>query len=177
MKVIDLTKPIHTGMKTYPGDPEVSVEIVHTYEENTWLLRKLVMGSHTGTHVDAFSHMDKEGETLDSILLEKFFGKARVALLNKAFPARVGLFFREEVGIGRLAEILFARPPFVGGEITESLERALLRNKIVTFTNLINLDLLPADQEFMFYGFPLKIKDGDGSPVRAVAVVEDKTDE
>ncbi|SJZ55341.1 cyclase family protein [Selenihalanaerobacter shriftii] len=82
MKVIDLTKSIHTKMQVYPGDPEVSVEVVHTYEENDWLLRKLTMGSHTGTHVDAFSHMDKEGETLDDIPLNRFCGKAQAVAID-----------------------------------------------------------------------------------------------
>ena len=172
MRVIDLTRPIQSGMEVYPGDPEVVVEVVHTYESNTWVLRKLTMGSHTGTHVDAFSHMHKDGETLEEIPLERFFGKARLVFPNQPLPARMGLIFREEVGLDRLAAILAAQPPFVGGPITAELERALLKNEIVTFTGLINVDQLPADKEFMFYGFPLRIKDGDGSPVRAVAIID-----
>ena len=65
------------------------------------------------------------------------------------------------------------KPGFVGGNITVDLERALLSNEIITYTNLVNLELLPKDKTFMFYGLPLKIKDGDGSPVRAIAIIED----
>lgn len=36
MKIIDLSAKIYDGMKVFKGDPKVSVEIVHTYEENSW---------------------------------------------------------------------------------------------------------------------------------------------
>jgi len=57
MKVIDLSLPIYYGMEVFPGDPEVNIETIHTHENEGWELRKISMGSHTGTHVDAFSHM------------------------------------------------------------------------------------------------------------------------
>lgn len=172
MKVIDLSVPIYSGMKVYPGDPEVSIEVVHTYEKKRWLLRKLRLGSHTGTHVDAFSHMDENGKTLDEIPLERFFGEAYMVDKDDSFPSKTGLIFKQAIDVEYLEKILSAKPPFVGGPISESLERALLNNGLVTFTGLIHLDLLPTDKSFMFYGFPLRIKDGDGSPVRAVAIIE-----
>ncbi|WP_254611184.1 cyclase family protein [Paenibacillus sp. JMULE4] len=61
MRVIDLSETIMDGMTVYPGDPEVKVEVVHTREEHTWELRQLTLGTHTGTHVDAFSHMHQGG--------------------------------------------------------------------------------------------------------------------
>ncbi|WP_254611185.1 hypothetical protein [Paenibacillus sp. JMULE4] len=65
-----------------------------------------------------------------------------------------------------------ANPPFVGGNLTEAVERNLLAIGILTYTNLVNLELLPYGRSFMFYGFPLKIRHGDGSPVRAVAILD-----
>lgn len=173
MKVIDLTKHLETGMKVYPGDPEVDIKIVHTYEENSWELREMKLGTHTGTHVDAFSHMHKNGKTLDDIPLTNFFGKAQVVELNKEFPQGIGLFFADEAGIEILEKIIKSRSPFVGGLINEELERALLKAEIVTYTNLINLELIPNGKIFSFIGLPLKIKQGDGSPVRAIALIEE----
>lgn len=158
-------------MDTYPGDPEVSVKIVHTYEQKNWQLRKLCMGSHTGTHVDAFSHMDAGGKSLDEIPLERFFSKTYLVEKDQPYPEGVGMLFDEEISVKYLERIVSAMPPFIGGFISEELERALLEREIITYTGLVNLDQLPKDKPFMFYGFPLKIKDGDGSPVRAVAVV------
>lgn len=173
MRVIDLSMPLQTGMSVYVGDPEVNIEKIHTYEENGWELRQLNLGTHTGTHVDAFSHMHKDMASLDQIPLKRFFGKAQVVNLSKNWPKEIGLFFTEEIGLNVLDKILTAKPNFVGGDITEELERALLKEEIVTYTNLINLEQIPPYTSFTFYGLPLKIENGDGSPVRAVAILED----
>ena len=174
MRVIDLSTPIYAGMKVFPGDPEVKIEVVHTYNENTWELRQLSMGSHTGSHVDAYSHMHKDKETLDHIPIERFFGQAQVVDDSIDWPKETGLFFIEEVGLEVFNRIIELNPKFVGGNIREELERALLGKRIITYTRLINLELIPKGETFMFYGLPLKIKSGDGSPVRAIAILEEK---
>ncbi len=46
----------------------------------------------------------------------------------------------------------------------------LLSHKLILIENLVNLISLPK-HGFTFSCFPLKIKDGDGSPVRAVGIV------
>jgi len=173
MRIIDLSQSIHTGMPVYPGDPKVSVEVDHTHEQQGWELRKISMSTHTGTHVDACSHMHIGRQSIDQIPLDRFFGKAIVVAPGAAYPIGVGLFFLNEAGIELADEILEAAPPFVGGYLTQELERRLLQQGIVTYTDLVNLDQLPPGRPFTFYGFPLKIKDGDGSPVRAVAILED----
>ncbi len=173
MKIVDLSQTIYSGMNVHPGDPKVEVARTGSYEVAGWIVRRITLGSHTGTHVDAFSHMDEDGEPLDQIPLERFFGPARLVVPGGSYPKNVGLIFYEDPGIDSLEPILSANPPFVAGTICENLERALLKKKIVTYTDLANLDQLPLDRDFMFYGFPLKIKDGDGSPVRAVAIIEE----
>ncbi len=173
MRIIDLSMPLYTGMEVFPGDPKVKIEVVHTYESKTWELRNLQLGSHTGTHVDAFSHMIQGEESIDKIPLENFMGKAQLVNINEAWPKNLGLLFAQKIGIQELETILEANPRFVGGNLTEELERELLKEKIITYTGLVHLDLLPRGRQFMFYGFPLKIRDGDGSPVRAVAVLEE----
>lgn len=174
MRVIDLTLPIADGMPVYPGDPEVKVKIDHTYESHTWELRQLSLGSHTGTHVDAPSHMHPGAATLSELPLERFFGVSRVVRMeDPVWPEGRGLFFAETVGIECLDRLTALRPRFVGGELSEDLERALLGVGLVTYTGLQNLERLPVGTDFMFYGFPLRIESGDGSPVRAVAVLED----
>ncbi|MBP3040594.1 cyclase family protein [Bacillaceae bacterium Marseille-Q3522] len=172
MKIIDLTKQIESGMSVYLGDPEVEIKVVQTIEKNTWELRELKLGTHTGTHVDAISHMHKNGKTLDEIPITSFFGKAQIADKEKDFPKGSGLFFADEVGMEVLERLLAAKPPFVGGHIDTALERALLKEEIVTYTDLIHLDLIPKGVTFTFIGLPLKIKNGDGSPVRAIALLE-----
>lgn len=173
MKVIDLSVSLYTDMDVFLGDPQVKIEVVHSYEKDTWELRNLNMGSHTGTHVDAYSHMHKGKASLDEISIERFFGHAQVVELSEELPSEIVLFFIEEVGAEHLEKIIDSNPGFVGGNITEDLERELLSREIITYTGLVNLEFIPRGKTFMFYGLPLKIKSGDGSPVRAIAIIED----
>jgi arylformamidase len=55
----------------------------------------------------------------------------------------------------------------------KEVHQVLLRpgTEIVVVEGLANLELLPA--RFTLAAFPLKIKDRDGSPIRAVAILED----
>jgi kynurenine formamidase len=52
-----------------------------------------------------------------------------------------------------------------------AIEKQLLAEGIISFEGLVNLEKLRAG--FVFYGMPLHIRDGEGSPVRAFAVVEE----
>lgn len=174
--MIDLSEPIFTGMEVYPGDPEVEIRQIHSIERGGWRLRTLSFSSHIGTHVDAFSHMDENGRTLDEIPLERFFGKAQVVAMEGEFPKKVGLVFASgKLGLDLFDKIMSAEPPFVvvssDCEFAVELERKLLQNQVITF-EATNIDKLPRNKPFMFYGFPLKIKDGDGSPIRAVAIID-----
>lgn len=172
MKIIDLSTPIYSGMPVYPGDPVVKITLEHTYEEQGWALRQMTLGSHTGTHVDAYSHMHQGKASIDQIPLERFFGRAQVVERSGEWPSGNGLFFTEEIDVDCLARLLKSDPNFVGGKLTEALERALLQAEIITYTDLVNLEQIPIGQDFTFFGFPLKIKEGDGSPVRAVAILD-----
>lgn len=172
--MVDLSQPIHAGMEVDPGDPQVRIEIDHSYGSHGWLLRRLTLGSHTGTHVDACSHMDPDGASLSETPIERFFGEAVVTEAGKKHPEGVGLLFFGEIGMGELEEILAASPRFVGGAMDEKLERELLLAGIITYTGLVNLERLPRDRSFTFFGLPLPIAEGDGSPVRAVALFEEE---
>jgi kynurenine formamidase len=46
----------------------------------------------------------------------------------------------------------------------------LLEAGIISFENLANTEKLP--RAFTFYGMPLNIKDSDGSPIRAFALLD-----
>ena len=77
-KVVDLTFPIEEGMTTFPVHWHPFVEITqlgrHGIENRE--TRKIVLGTHTGTHCDAPSHFIPGGETVDSIPPERFIGPA-----------------------------------------------------------------------------------------------------
>lgn len=171
MKIIDLSKTIENNMEQYPGDPQIEIKQIHTIPKNTWNLSTILLGSHTGTHVDAISHMVEDGESIDKMELNRFIASAYLVEKIDKFPENCGLLFDEKIDIDILPKILEANAIFVGGNISENLERELLNKNIVTYTDLINLDQLPKNEKFLFIGLPLKFKDGDGSPVRAVGIL------
>jgi len=66
MNVIDLTHPISSDMPVYfPWHPRTELEQTATYKENRCEVRRLSVGSHSGTHIDAPSHVFEGKLTLD----------------------------------------------------------------------------------------------------------------
>lgn len=175
MRIVDLSQVLHHAMEVYDGDPPVTITVARTREVDGWELRELSMGSHTGTHCDAPVHMHDGGATLEDIPLSHFCGPAvLVSSTDASYPGGgLGLLFIDHVSEAKVPSILAAAPKFVGGDLSEAAERALLAAGCVTYTDLVNLDQLPRGPTFHFYGFPLNIQKGDGSPVRAVAILSE----
>ncbi|HIH74882.1 MAG TPA: cyclase family protein [Methanosarcina sp.] len=77
-RILDITVPISPITPIFPGDPEPSIESVCTLEKDGCAVSRLTLGSHTGTHVDASSHILKDGPTIDNLNLENLMGWAVV---------------------------------------------------------------------------------------------------
>jgi len=175
VKIIDLTLPIYTGMPVYPGDAEASIEPVQDLAVHGWNMRRIGMNTHDGTHVNAPIHGVKGGKMLDDYPLASFCGRAVLYKPGMPMSSEAGVIFRDQnIDAGILKEIREARPRFVGlsseFEVDEKIEKELFQEDIILFERLAHTDELP--DEFMFYGMPLKIRSGDGSPIRAFAVVD-----
>ncbi|HCA80840.1 MAG TPA: hypothetical protein DEP53_14015 [Bacteroidetes bacterium] len=66
MKVVDLTHPISEATPVYfPWHPKTEVERTATFEANRCEVRRLSIGTHSGTHIDAPSHVYAGYPTLD----------------------------------------------------------------------------------------------------------------
>lgn len=174
MPVIDLTQSLFNGMPVFPGDPEVKITQVHHLDTEGWNLRTLFLTTHLGTHVNLPVHMVADGASLDAYDPAAFMGRAELYRPDMVFDPRVGVIFTTTNITQTIAQDLVQNPPkFVGlSEIFEfdlAIEKLLLEHKIISFENLANTALLPV--QFEFIGLPLKLQGGDGSPVRAVAVV------
>jgi|SRR3989338_7321167 len=166
MKIVDLSQILENGMPVFPGDPKVKIEEIHTLEKEGWRLKYLQLSSHIGTHADAPYHMDKNGDSLDNLPIDRFIGETMLVSIDDEFSTAVGLAFSEGIIDEKVVERLkAAKPKFVvvGSDATLDIEpeRQLLRAEIITITDLVNMDRLPKNKPFMFYGVPLKIKDGD----------------
>lgn len=77
-RIIDITVPISYSTPIFPGDPEPSIESACTIEKDGCAVSRLIFGSHTGTHVDAPSHILKDGLAVDNLNLENLMGQAVV---------------------------------------------------------------------------------------------------
>ena len=79
MLIIDITTPILSGMRNWPGDPEVSLEPVLSLAAGDGAnVSRLSLGTHTATHVDAPSHLLQGGETADQVDPSALVGPCRV---------------------------------------------------------------------------------------------------
>ncbi|KZN26080.1 cyclase [Haladaptatus sp. R4] len=74
----DCTHPLTSATTVYPGDPRVECTPHATHEEDGYRVTSLELGTHSGTHVDAPSHTESDGRTLDSFSIETFAFDARL---------------------------------------------------------------------------------------------------
>ena len=84
MKIIDLSQEIYPGMPVFNGHPQVTMRpaVTHVMRDgiensNTIspVVHELVLGEHTGTHVDAINHFARihYGKSIDTMPLETFY--------------------------------------------------------------------------------------------------------
>jgi kynurenine formamidase len=100
-RIIDLTFSIKNGMTTFPTywHPTVEITVLGHHRSENRETRKIIVGTHTGTHCDAPRHFIPDGMTLDNLPLEVLIGPAFVADFSKAPPFR-------EIGIKDLEQQL-----------------------------------------------------------------------
>lgn len=75
----DISAPLHPNFPTWPGDPPLVIEVTLDCAcGDAATVRRLTLGSHTGTHVDMPAHFLPDGATLDDLDLERLSGAAWV---------------------------------------------------------------------------------------------------
>ncbi|MDR4502946.1 MAG: cyclase family protein [Nitrospirales bacterium] len=106
MKVLDITLPLSLKTLTYPGDLPPTINKERDIEKGDELTAThLSMNCHVGTHVDAPAHFLGDGETLDELRLERFYGPAVVyELLDRKAITRKDV---ESLHIRERCHILF----------------------------------------------------------------------
>jgi arylformamidase len=76
--IIDISLPIGPEMPIWPGDPRPQLTPVTSLEAEGVQVSQLVLGTHTGTHLDAPRHFIPAGRTIDQLDLGALLGLCRV---------------------------------------------------------------------------------------------------
>ncbi len=96
MKVLDLTHPISGDLPVYfPWHPKTELEQTATYRDNKCEVRRLTVGTHSGTHIDAPSHVLEGQPTLDQYDPSLWYIDVQVLDFTPRMPSKA--ITREEI--------------------------------------------------------------------------------
>lgn len=217
MKITDLTMTIEEGMITFPVPWHPFVEITQMgrleYEKRE--TRKITLGTHTGTHMDAPRHFVVGGQTVDKVPLEQLCGMATildfthlptfheitkdeiVEKLAGKTPERVVLHYGWDKNVKN--NTYYVEHPFLSPEAAQHLidigvrlialdapmpddpkngkgtcndspiHHIVLGSGCILVEYLVNVGSITSEEVELIV-LPMKIKDGDGSPVRCIAI-------
>lgn len=203
MQVIDLTHLIEENMPVFPGTEKPLLKNQCTLENDGFREKLITMFSHTGTHMDAPSHM-LDLKTLEDFSVDHFVGPVTVIEADAYDVTRKHLMQYEEAIMASNFVLLktgwdkkWGHESYFSDFPALSLDAAhylagfnlkgfgvdaisvdhmenenfevhfiLLKQNMVMIENLKALD--QAKTGDLLSVLPLNIKEGDGSPVRAV---------
>jgi len=78
-RLVDVSVSLQPGLATYPGNPEFELQPIKRVAAGASSnVSRLVLGTHTGTHVDAPRHFFDDGAGVDALPLDLLIGRARV---------------------------------------------------------------------------------------------------
>lgn len=86
-KLLDVSVPLKQGMPTFPNNPPFELAPVKRIADGgSSNVSRLVLSTHTGTHVDAPKHFFDDGAGIDGLALNLLIGRTRVVDINKRGP-------------------------------------------------------------------------------------------
>lgn len=80
MKIIDISLALTPQTIVYPNNPVIEITPIKLKSS---VISKVVMGTHSGTHIDAPRHVLAQGKAIDAIPLAIFYGPCRVLDFTK----------------------------------------------------------------------------------------------
>jgi arylformamidase len=108
-KLLDVSVPLRPTLPTYPGNPPFQLDPIKRIADGASSnVSRLVLGTHSGTHVDAPRHFLDDGESVDALALDLLIGRTRVIEI-----ARRGAILVEDLEAAGLREdirVLFKTP-------------------------------------------------------------------
>jgi kynurenine formamidase len=197
----DLSHPLSNKIASFPGTPPPNIEQLARIDVEGWNSKRLQINSHYSTHIDAPSHMVKNGKTLDDYPIDKFVGTAivldarnmnKIKLSTSQIKKGDFVFLFTGWSDKIYSEDYYTNPPFIDPDFAQEL----VNKKI----SIIGMDSASPDDEpyalhFLFFNndilivenltnlqalvnkrfkciiAPLKIEKADGAPCRVIAEV------
>ena len=106
--IVDLTHTITPDMPLYPGTPSPSLTPTGTLTRDSFRETRIILTSHTGTHMDAPAHILRNGSTLEALPVSQFCGRATVLDVSQLPPrGRITAdFLRAQNGAIRSADFV-----------------------------------------------------------------------
>ena len=191
--IIDLTHTITPDMPMYPGSAAPTIEPTGSLTRNGYRETRLTIASHTGTHMDAPSHMLARGSTLEVLPASQFCGRA-VVLDVSDLPPRSIITAEKKWGTDAYYDDDFPVPDREAAQYlvscglkgvgTDALSvdtlrdeefaahKTLLEGGLVILESLC-LKKVAGRRDLMLFALPLKFENADGAPVRAIAEFRD----
>ena len=80
-KIVDLTFPVRDDMMVYPGLARPVFQWMGRDFSEGYNSTKFIMEIHTGTHIDAPLHFVPNGDPIDRLSLDHFYGQAQLCRL------------------------------------------------------------------------------------------------
>jgi arylformamidase len=87
MKIYDISEALFNGMTVWPGDKEYQYQLTSVlHSDSIANVGAVSLSMHTGTHIDAPFHFDKNGKKVHELDLSIYMGATKVIhLLEKPF--------------------------------------------------------------------------------------------
>lgn len=196
VRIIDISKLIHEGELGFPTEPRTTFNGVCAISELCPVrVTQIVMSSHAGTHCDAPSHVWHSGSSVHDLLLDHFIGQCQVVDLSHIDE---DITLRHIDGITIHERMIIKLHERDSENFTclsvECIDHLAVRGVRLLGVNTVSVDHfyskdLPIHKScfkhgiaiveklelthvkpggYIFIGLPLKLKDLDASPIRAV---------
>ncbi len=110
MTLIDISRKLEPALAVWPGDTPFERRTVLSMADGAFVnLSTLTLSSHTGTHVDAPFHVQRDGVTIERLALEAYWGMAQVVTVHKTMGPLDPEDF-QHVDLGRALRLLVRSP-------------------------------------------------------------------
>lgn len=208
MNIIDLSHVMNSNISIYTKDERLEIYDIASIEKDGYNEKLLRLCTHSGTHIDAPSHMINKGKTIDEFNISDFIGIATIIDVSNLSKVDIDdlISYRERINNCDFVILRTGWDRYWGSDeylhgfpsLTEEAAKwlcsfnirgigidtisidnfdsidfevhniILSRGKII-LENITNLAEV-GEEEFTLVATPLKIENGDASPVRAIAI-------